>query len=456
MQDPAPAKSDNGYRAAPDLLAVGYAEAVRSGERMTAWARLAMTLTMSILTVYVLFVVLPGARADAPEVATQRIQIALTGNLIGVALSLIALKVTTRRLFRPWIAWIVVAVDTVFFGVSLWVLMAPNDLTGAYIAGDPAIWALPIMMAVNGLRYDTRVVLTGHAGFTVAVVLVALSYGTGLAPGGLGEASNGMFDGPANAIRLVQVLLTGLVITAAVRRNHLLIGQLVRETEKRADLVRFLPHQVAGQVVAGDPELTRGTRRLVSVMFVDLRAFTTFAEKTDPVEVAAFLSEFRTRISDCVKAHGGMVNSFAGDEVMVLFGAVERAEDDARRAIACADAVVDAIALWDRMARRTGPRPLRVGVGLHTGEVLCGTVGDEERKEFAAVGDAVNVAARLQGKTKELGVAIVASHAAVEAAGGSPGTWRAHGPVTIRGRDSEVEVWARPFVAEAANRAIGA
>ncbi len=164
-----------------------------------------------------------------------------------------------------------------------------------------------------------------------------------------------------------------------------------------------------------------GEALTVTVLFSDIRNFTTMSESLSPHEVVEMLNTYLSRVCEPIMAWGGTVDKFIGDAVMALFGAPAWAPDHARRAIAAAldmAAAVKEFRVW--VAKRFAGRGLpefAIGVGLHTGEAVLGNVGSPRRFEFTAIGDTVNTASRLEGLSKALGWTIVASAATVAAAG---------------------------------------
>jgi adenylate cyclase len=150
-------------------------------------------------------------------------------------------------------------------------------------------------------------------------------------------------------------------------------------------------------------------RQAVGVLFADLVGFTTLAEDMTPEEVMALLRDFHGRMEDQVFRHGGCLEKFIGDALLATFGVPDVGSRDATDALACARGMLAALAAWngERVAR--GLAPLRIGVGLHYGQVVLGDIGSERSMAFATVGDTINVTSRLQSLTRDLGATIVAS-----------------------------------------------
>ncbi len=218
---------------------------------------------------------------------------------------------------------------------------------------------------------------------------------------------------------------------------------------ERENLSRYFSPAVAERLAtrSGPGELT-GVQD-ASVLFVDLVGFTGLCERLPGERAIALLRGFHERVERAVFACGGTLDKYLGDGALAVFGVPEPMADDAARALACAVALQDSLAAWrEELAGQRLP-PLHIGIGLHHGPVLMGDIGGQSRFEFTVLGDTVNVASRLEGLTRDLGVAIVASEAAIQRArqiGEVPLGFFRHGEVRLRGRDSALAVWVwRPL-----------
>ncbi len=175
------------------------------------------------------------------------------------------------------------------------------------------------------------------------------------------------------------------------------VAELVQQTRARVALARYLPADVVEQVVAEPSKLELGgRRRLVTVLFADVVGFTQMSEHLPPERIVSVLNEYFTIATEIVHHHGGIIDKFIGDCVMAVWGLPEEKPDDARRALAAAEA----LSRWtDACARRWRTNygvHLQLAMGLHTGLVVAGNVGSERRLEYTVIGDTVNVAARLE------------------------------------------------------------
>jgi class 3 adenylate cyclase len=220
------------------------------------------------------------------------------------------------------------------------------------------------------------------------------------------------------------------------------------EAERVRDIfTRFLPEPMVDEVLArsnGDarvhPELLNAT-----VLFGDLRGFTSFAEGRAVEEVIEAINTYLTLMTDAVLDHGGTLVDYMGDGVMAAFGAPVPGEDHADLALAASRAMAgEQLATFNAWLTATAgvEEPIRMGIGIHTGPVVSGSVGSPRRLEYAVIGDTTNTASRIESMTKELEHAVLFSSQMRDALREPPGDAVALGPVEIRGRREPVELWA--------------
>lgn len=201
---------------------------------------------------------------------------------------------------------------------------------------------------------------------------------------------------------------------------------------------RYVSKEVAAQVLAEAPGL-RGERREVSILFSDLRGFTTMSETMAPEQIAALLSEYFDAMTAAIFKHRGMINDFVGDAVMATFGAPLNDREHALHAVQAALAMAEALEALNLKWKEDGLPHLRMGIGIHSGEVFAGNVGGRSRVKYALVGDAVNVASRVEGLNKDLGTTMLITEATRRLLGDRVEA-RDCGPREVKGRAELVHV----------------
>jgi len=177
--------------------------------------------------------------------------------------------------------------------------------------------------------------------------------------------------------------------------------------------------------------------RHVAVMFVDFRGFTAGARIRTPQEVVDRLDGAFAVLVEILDRHGGIVNKFLGDGFLALFGAPIESQDAVREAVAAARemlAAMDAI-------NKASDWPLRIGIGIHCGEVVAGNIGSPRRKEYTVIGDTVNFASRVEALNKEFNSQLLISSAVCEALGEDGHDAKSLGPVAVKGYDRPISVW---------------
>jgi adenylate cyclase len=178
---------------------------------------------------------------------------------------------------------------------------------------------------------------------------------------------------------------------------------------------RFMTQDVLDQVLAHEGDMLFGVGCRASVLFADIRGFTTMSEKLSAREVVDMLNEIFTDLFDAVADHDGVLDKYIGDAVMAVFGAPLSRGDDATNAVRAALRMLDMVAAINvRRTARNEP-PVRLGIGIATGEIVAGTIGSPKRMDYTVIGDSVNLAARLQDLTKTYGEDLIVDQATATA-----------------------------------------
>jgi class 3 adenylate cyclase len=296
-----------------------------------------------------------------------------------------------------------------------------NVVTGVVVAGlaseDPSLRALGV-----------GVVVALIVAFTLSFELSALLARSVVEPiQDLREGTERVIAGDLGA--RVPVLGTDETGRLAESFNQMVAGLEERERLREA-FGAFVDPQLADRVLE-EGTVIEGEEVEVTVLFVDIREFTAFAEHASATEVVAELNAFYELVVPVLVRHGGHANKFIGDGLLAVFGAPEHLDDHADRAVAAALEIAESV-------RRAYGGRLRIGIGVNSGPVVAGTIGGGGRVEFAVIGDTVNTAARVEGLTRETNDTVLVTDATCALLRDEHGGFAERGTVTLRGRREPV------------------
>jgi adenylate cyclase len=304
---------------------------------------------------------------------------------------------------------------------------ASNDgLADAMLMPSAFVYSIFILLSTLGLDFF----LCTFTGFVAAAEYAALAFAWG--------ALDARIIGKS-----VVLFVSGVAAGFVARRLRSSFTRAIESVGERAHILGVFGQHVSPEIVerlvAGKAEV-KSEQRLVCVMFLDIRNFTSYSEAHSATDVVDYLNlVFEPTVDAVVKRHG-IVNKFLGDGFMAVFGAPTVEEDASGAAVGAALEIVQRL---DELVTEGKIPPTKVGIGLHTGYAVVGNIGSAQRKEYTVIGDVVNVASRIEALNKELGssvlcsddtwVAVKANKDGVEA--------RAHEEVRIRGRKQAMRVW---------------
>jgi adenylate cyclase len=324
-------------------------------------------------------------------------------------------------------------------GIEVHANIAATLLDGNYLTRPRYLWQIAFVLApmllVALAVFRLRALLSLFVTLAVGVVVLA--------------AASGAFDTRGLILPLATAELgtLGLLapLTFLLRYAHERAVREEKEAERAAIMdifSRCVSPEVAdtfwqqrGDIVMG------GERRTVTLIFTDIRGFTTLSENVDSEEVVKWLNEYFSRMHKIVCAYGGHINKYIGDGLMIVFGAPIARGDrlEARAAVSCGLEMLAEVEQINRDWEGTGRPHLAIGVGVHTGVATCGVVGAEGRLEYTLIGDTVNLASRLESTTKEKGVPILISDATAALLGVDYET-RPLGDVKVKGKNESTQV----------------
>ena len=216
---------------------------------------------------------------------------------------------------------------------------------------------------------------------------------------------------------------------------------LERKAEQRAQLSRFLSPALVEQAARGALELAKGGQLTeLTILFSDIRGFTSMSEKLPAQEVVTVLNDYFELMVDVLFEHGGILDKFIGDALMGLWGAPVRRPDDATRAVQAAVQMRTKLHEFNAERSLDGKQPLQIGIGLHTGQVVVGNMGSSKALSYTAIGDGVNLASRLCGVAREQ--MIVISEECAAKAGKDRFLLDPLPPAKVKNREAPVQIWS--------------
>jgi adenylate cyclase len=416
---------DNGY--AVDRV---FAETERQTERLLAFLRLLVLFVLA----FVFWFVDGWEQGQATMVPLA----GLTATTLG------GLAIAGSRLFRPWVPWVLATLDVVFLIHCLAMFAIATGQPLQLALETPAASVIFVFLATAAIRHRPFLVLYSGGLFVLGWVVVWML----APPGGLPLTQTLTTD----LARLAVVGLVAFALFVAVNRARSTLVKSITEARLRANLSRYFSPQVVDRLAHAGHAARAFRSQKAAILFADLRGFTALTEKMPPEDVAAFLNEYRRRIADPIISTRGMIDKFIGDGVMAVFGVPQPGPDDARDAMLAGVGAVSAIAGWSQERTAQGLPPVRIGVGIHYGDVIAGALGDEHRLEYTVIGDAVNTAARIEEEAASLGAPLLISAEVVAAAPGMDGELQltALAPCFLRGRSRAVQLYRLKSEAKAA------
>jgi adenylate cyclase len=329
-------------------------------------------------------------------------------------------------------AFIETSIPTV--GIIVGALFLPP----VYNLFTPAIFVYPVLIVLATLRLDFRLCIFTGAVAGLEYSALAMFYTSKVPQSAIEPILSGM---PQHLFRGFLLFMTGVtaaIVTIQIRKRILRSFQIIEERNRISRTFgEYVSPVVMDTLMSLKPDL-RSESKSVCVMFLDIRDFTGFAEKRTPEEVVQYLESLFEFMIEIVNRHHGIINKFLGDGFMAVFGAPLSNGRD------CADAVEAAQEILDRVnqeAEHGAILPTRVGIGLHAGQAVTGSIGSALRREYTVIGDVVNLAARIEKLNKQFGSQILISEMVWRNLDKEPARALPMGQVQVRGRKEPIQVY---------------
>ena len=353
------------------------------------------------------------------------------------ALAAASLAFAWSGFFRPWLPWLFATLDVGLLLHCVGLLALAMGMPFVDLLAAPGASLIFVLLATAAVRHRPFLVL--YTGGLFVAGWAALWATTESAGAPRQFSGGGLAD---EIVRLAIVALTATILFMAVERTRRALTHSISEARLRTNLARFFSPGMADELARSEQVGTSFKPQKAAVMFVDIRGFTSLAERMGAAELAHFLNDYRRRMALPISRNGGIVDKFIGDGIMAVFGVPHPGDHDARNAVQCGLDILAAADSWNDERTKAGLAPIQLGVGIHYGDVTAGALGDEQRLEFTVIGDTVNAANRIEELAGDLGVRLLVSADALEAAG-SPAHGAAWEPLpeqTLRGRRRPVRL----------------
>ncbi len=364
--------------------------------------------------------------------------------VVYLLLTVTRLIVAYRSRIPEPLLYVSVIIDMGLLLGMIWAFHIQYQQPPSFYLKAPTLLYVFIFIALRALRFEARFVIV--AGIVAAIGWMTLAAYSIFSAGGMDMIthdyvhymkSNSILIG-AEFEKVVIILTVTVIIALAINRaRKLLVSSVAEETAVR-DLSRFFSPEIAQQITASEQEISvgKGQLRDAAILMVDIRGFTRLASVIKPDDLICLLTEYQSYMVPIIQRHGGTIDKFLGDGIMATFGAAVTSETFAADALKTVDAIMAAADNWSADLQAENKQLLKIGAAVTTGQIIFGAVGDTSRMEYTVIGDAVNLAAKLEKHTKTEGVRALCTASSYESALGQG----YHPPVEYKTlKDREIE-----------------
>ncbi|MDZ7714406.1 MAG: adenylate/guanylate cyclase domain-containing protein [Rhodovibrio sp.] len=382
-------------------------------ERLIGWVQLAVVLVFGVL--YWL-----SPKTFEAHDTFQPVPYALAAYL---GFTLIRLGASYRTHLPDWFLYLSIVIDMTLLFVLIWSFHLQYEQPASFYLKAPTLLYVFIFIALRALRFEARFVLaaglTAAAGWGLLVVyvvtvnpedpMITRNYVTYM-------TSNAILLG-AEFDKIISILtVTGILAMAILRARKLLVSS-VADSAAANDLSRFFSPEVADKIVHSEEiGVGAGESRDAAILNLDLRGFTPLAERYPPDAVMRLLAEYQAEMVPIVRKHGGSIDKFLGDGIMATFGASQGTGSYAADALRAVEEIMAAAAAWQARVEADGRPCVPVNAAVAAGRVVFGAVGEKDRLEYTVIGEAVNLAAKLEKHNAALGSRALATRHAYDTA----------------------------------------
>lgn len=367
-------------------------------EILIGWLQLGVVIVFGVL-----YALSPKTALDVGG-----IQPALVALAIYALFTVMRLAVAYRGRMPPWLIAMSAVADMALLLGLIWSFHIQYEQPPSFYLKIPTLLYVFIFIALRALRFDALYVL--FAGFAAAIGWAAMvAYAVHADEGLMMVTQDYVYYMTNNAIligaefdKIISILMVTAVLAVAIARARRLLEQSVADAMAAEDISRFLAPEVVSRVTAAETKVMagEGEAREAAVLFLDIRSFTHLTNRMEPQAVIDLLTEYQARFTPVIREHGGVIDKFMGDGIMASFGAAAINSNYARDGLQALEACILEAEAWTADRRASGRAPIKVVGAVGGGRVIYGAVGDADRLEMTVIGDAVNLAAKLEKHTR--------------------------------------------------------
>jgi adenylate cyclase len=382
----------------PERVLRAIADQQRQSERLIAMVQFAVILAFTVLY------------AVAPRPTDQGMidQMIFKVIIIYGVYSTVRLLLAMRGFTPAWFLGLSGLADVALLMLLIWSIHIDYQQPAGFYLKAPTLLYVFIFIALRALRFDVVYLLltglTAAAGWLLLLFL-ALDFDA-LEPQVTRSYVEYMTSAKilrgAEFDKVISILMTTAILAVAILRARRLLIRAVVEGEAARDLKRFFAPEIAQAITASASRIQPGEGKMrdAAILHVDIRGFTPLSQQLQPSELMLLLADYQARMVTPIQEHGGSIDKFLGDGILASFGAAKDSNTYAADALRAAHDLRHAADIWAKQRQAVGLAPIRIGVTVAAGPVVFGAVGDATRLEYTVIGDAVNLAAKLDKQCK--------------------------------------------------------
>lgn len=339
-------------------------------------------------------------------------------------------EIYRQKYFLSWVKYMLILYDTIFFTWLIYSINSHNTFDPWLLTALYGIFGA-VMILTDIFRYDF------YSSIFCGVIIIISRWILTLWNSHLTFSP---LRSPDNILVVSLILFTLLSCLISTNFRNVILKSI-----KQKSLERYVPDLLAKELIDKGEDLTfKGDRSPVTILFSDIRNFTTFSEQVPPEEVIHFLNDYFSTMIDIIFKNNGMLDKIMGDGLMAIYGSPftldSNPELDAINAVKTAIEMKAHLDVFNQLITSKGYKPISIGIGINTGYAVLGSIGTDKRREFTAIGDTVNTASRLESHTKEVDTNILISEATKKHLGPEFDI-ETIGTISLKGKSEEIKAF---------------